>query len=184
MSGVVRRRRFGAGALLSGGALALGTLVVAVLSAGIVVSAWWSLGLRWHGFEMPRMAYRDGEFVLDHGVLRWDMRGQKPVWGFFKDMVYWSAVRSADGAGSAWTFWPVLHVTDNGNATVGELRLLYPWAVVGLPVGLVWTRRARGWWLRSRAGKCRKCGYSRAGLGADAACPECGACVNDPAGNP
>ena len=30
-------------------------------------------------------------------------------------------------------------------------------------------------WRRARQGRCMRCGYARAGLKADAACPECGA---------
>ncbi len=36
---------------------------------------------------------------------------------------------------------------------------------------IVWGRRAR---YRSRPGFCRKCGYDRSGIDAEASCPECG----------
>src|SRR5262245_54212219 len=105
MSRVVRRRRrFSAGAVVRSSALVLGTVAAVVLSAAVIASAWWSVQRRWHGFDLQQTTYRDGEVELDHGVLRWDLRGEKPMRGFFEDLVYWSAVRSSSGPGEGWQF--------------------------------------------------------------------------------
>lgn len=59
--------------------------------------------------------------------------------------------------------------------TMYSLRTLWipawwPPMVVGLLAGAAWWRSTRG----PRAGQCVHCGYSMAGLPADAKCPECG----------
>jgi hypothetical protein len=48
--------------------------------------------------------------------------------------------------------------------------LLYPVLLTALPAALLWYADCR----RSKPGACGRCGYDRAGLAADAKCPECG----------
>jgi hypothetical protein len=53
----------------------------------------------------------------------------------------------------------------------GSVTLLYPFLLTTIPAALLWYRDRRHF----GPGLCPKCGYDRAGLAADATCPECGA---------
>jgi hypothetical protein len=50
------------------------------------------------------------------------------------------------------------------------VTLLYPFLLTALPAGLLWWKDRHGF----GPGRCRKCGYDRAGLTAATNCPECG----------
>jgi hypothetical protein len=50
------------------------------------------------------------------------------------------------------------------------VSLLYPVALTLIPAALLWYRDRRG----TGRHACKKCGYDRRGLAADAKCPECG----------
>jgi hypothetical protein len=52
----------------------------------------------------------------------------------------------------------------------GGVTLLYPFLLTAIPAGLLWWKDLR----RFGPGRCRKCGYDRAGLTAATTCPECG----------
>lgn len=74
---------------------------------------------------------------------------------------------------SVWNAGVMKYTSLNGFGTVMRRLdvLMWPWAVTGGVSSLVLWLGAARW--RRRAGLC-PCGYSRAGLHADAACPECG----------
>jgi hypothetical protein len=160
--------------MLRWGVLALATLPALLLTGALVASAGWSIQRRWHGISLERGTYHSGEVQLDHGVLRWELHGERPVPGFFDDLVDWSSFESGYGLLEGWDLLPVIRGEDDGVFARGEVRLPLPWLVVTAPTVLmwigVWRRRGRG-----RAGCCSGCGYDRKGLAQEAACPECGA---------
>lgn len=79
-------------------------------------------------------------------------------------------------AGKRWEFRLGFEYYDahriNGSRSVAYIPM---WVFVPLPLiatGLVWRAEARA--SRVLAGRCERCGYSRAGLASDRDCPECG----------
>jgi hypothetical protein len=71
---------------------------------------------------------------------------------------HWRSVRAYAGQWNAPMSWQI------------ELPLWLPIVICGLPAGRAWVV----WTRRKLANRCLHCGYSMAGLGSGAVCPECG----------
>jgi hypothetical protein len=73
---------------------------------------------------------------------------------------------------SDWAFG-LVYKHDPGAGRLLGVSLLYPILWSALSAAFLWWPDVRARRV-GRAGLCKKCGYARAGLAADAACPECG----------
>jgi hypothetical protein len=60
--------------------------------------------------------------------------------------------------------------TWNPTQRFAGVSLVYPTALASVAAAVLWYRHRRAF----GPGRCRKCGYDRRGLSADAKCPECG----------
>jgi hypothetical protein len=112
-----------------------------------------------------RLLWRELRFVGAWGVpgkSSWSM-SESPPWseGTIDEM-------SERGIWRAGVYWKGNHPTLHERAA--GVILLYPFLLAAIPAGLLWWKDLRPF----RPGRCPKCGYDRAGLAADAACPECG----------
>lgn len=141
----------------------------------------------------PTAATRPGEtpfrgvgvvsFSLEGGPLRWDwkLHDQTPAW--FSPSPMPSDVRSFFSLACTYstTSFPWMIPTPTGptNSLGGApIRtfafVLWPVPVAFLTAGLWFTRSGRRAAVRAKGRCCPACGYSLAGLGLSAPCPECG----------
>jgi hypothetical protein len=100
-----------------------------------------------------------GMFIRKPGAGSW---GMEPL---PSDMEHWHA-------GFMWYRIPELLDVGRHTQYVREagVNLFYPFLLAALPAGFLWWTDPG----RFGPGRCRKCGYDRAGLAPAATCPECG----------
>jgi hypothetical protein len=114
-----------------------------------------------------------GGLIWFMGRSQWQ-RVQKPVWFQWRmsrcHAWHWGRSGELAQAGSDMDWHAgILWSPYDGGSDFG-LSALYPVLITGAPAAVLWYVGRR----RFGPGQCKKCGYERSGLAADAACPECG----------
>jgi hypothetical protein len=109
-------------------------------------------------------SYRGG-FIIGKVVLYFDA-GSVVITNSSQPHLYWTFKYGSSGPFRWWIFYR--QNAGGGGEAVG-IPTWIPLLLTAVPTFLIW-RHDR----KRPPGICRKCGYSRTGLPADRACPECG----------
>lgn len=91
-------------------------------------------------------------------------------WGLKSEGTTAGGLAAASGVPWGWPAPGLLYVRFGPGALTAGVSLIYPVLFTTIAAAVLWHADRR----RFGPGRCAKCGYARAGLAADAACPECG----------
>jgi hypothetical protein len=149
----------------------------ALTIAALFVATLW-IGSEWRYFGIAQYVYSTRSGTKE--ILPW--RGLGVLDGSVCTAKFQHGVSDAEGVE---TFYFFERAGDDGDSLMFTAMTflvvrrdcvpLWPFLlVVGVPSAVMWTHTVLAW-RRSRIGCCRSCGYDRAGLAADAKCPECSA---------
>jgi hypothetical protein len=147
--------------------------VAAVLLLGVTVAG------RWWGFARTWVSSEGEVYELDvcrgvFGFVTWEIDlNDVPGWHVFRCTDWISGWRPDAQPSAPWHVGILLMNGPGKNQRCYGVTLLYPLLFVAFPAALMWRTDIRNR-RRERIGHCAKCGYSLAGLPADAQCPECG----------
>lgn len=121
---------------------------------------------RWIG-----VSYGSDDFGVGFGIANGTLHLNRGLHEFGRELLGWD-YRWTSESNSDWMWLPGYMWIDRY-----QVLLIPLWIplLLGL-VGTAWAWRSR-WKSRIRIGVCGRCGYDRAGLGANVSCPECGARV-------
>jgi hypothetical protein len=120
-------------------------------------TGWWHLNV---SYETARST---SYFIIGRGCLGW-IGHQAGRAGAVSSSVHFKHILESP---PVWIWW--IDAPERSSSLAVPLWM--PLMAMAAPTGWLWYRRLR----RFGPGRCPKCGYSLAGLAADAACPECGA---------
>lgn len=137
--------------------------------------AWWLTGVWWVGVQITR------SFEIDFG--------QRAVWLVYTDVALMNrlntplrppspvpSITAYKGINPEADIWQPQYIPQGIPPTTRTVLIPF-WMLLALtlvPTGLLWQAEFRAARRRRLVGHCLACGYDRAGLKAEAACPECG----------
>jgi hypothetical protein len=145
--------------------------MVAVAVASAFFALTWSCGrngsgvVRVVGIHRGRFVYVTAEspgLPVTRDWSRWELECDANYLDLSDSTMWWD---SSDPAWRAGVLWERL-----GPNVGAGVSLVYPVLLTAIPAAFLWYKYRR----RYGPHQCQKCGYDRAGLAADAKCPECG----------
>jgi hypothetical protein len=167
----MERRR---GRVILGGWARWGLTAVAVLLVGVIGASYYRAVRRVWSVGSPSTV-AEGGLAVEAGLFIWGSDGPTAVLWFAPDgaQASWRVAPAQNIVGGFGSWWPPHPRTMSGPGwTVGVVPL-WPWALAS-GAGAFWLWRGHVVRRRRERAGCCACGYSRAGLSAGAACPECG----------